>query len=134
MSENPLTPRGARVEVGAWTAKGEFLGKPARLCGTGGGEASEAAHLYVGRGDRDWGIRFTLHSFDGGYRILLEEWSRGENTRVWLAPVDEEEESYIELFSEEEAREAFPYLFAALELPVSIEEMGLQRVGGLVDG
>lgn len=68
-------------------------------------------------------MNFTLHSFPDGYRVLVEEWGCGEgkDRELWLAPMLEEEESYIGLFSEEEARELFPYLFAALELPHAIE-------------
>lgn len=132
MNNEPPIPSGARVEVGAWAAKGEFLGKPARLGGAGRGKTDEFAHLYVGRGDGDRGVAFALHSFDGGYRVLMEEWGPGER-RLWLAPVEEEEEGYIGLFSEEEAREAFPYLFAPLELPASVEELEL-RSGAPVDG
>lgn len=50
----------------------------------------------------------------------MEEWGRAER-ELWLAPVMEEEERYIGLFSEEEAREAFPYIFAALGAPTFVE-------------
>lgn len=132
VSENSPTPRGAKVEIGAWSGKGEFLGKPARFGETYREESREGEHLYVGRGDEDHEITVTLHSFDGGYRVLVEQWDQ-EERRIWLAPVEEEEESYIGLFSEEEAREAFPYLFAVLEVPASIEKLGL-RSGGPADG
>lgn len=47
----------------------------------------------------------------------MEEWGNGEDRTVWLAPLEEEEESYVGLFSEEEVRERFPYLLVALEMP-----------------
>ena len=102
--------------VGAWSKGGEFLGE-ARFAREGGGALGGYAHCSVSRGTEERGIRFTLHAFGGGYRILVEEWGKGEDRVLWLAPLEEEEESYIGLFSEEEVRERFPYLLAALELP-----------------
>ena len=86
-------------------------------------EMREALLTPAGRGSGERGVNFTLHAFPGGYRVLVEQWGRGEgeDRELWLAPVEEEEESYIGLLSEEEARELFPYLFAALELPHAIE-------------
>ena len=83
-------------------------------------------HCSVSRGTEEHGVRFTLHAFDGGYRVLTEEWGRGEDRALWLAPAEEEEESYIGLFSEEEVREGFPYLLAALEMPdgIGVNERG----------
>jgi len=113
--------------IGAWSKKGEFLGPVKHLGGeAGGGEVGGDTFLSIRRGSEERGIAFTLHSFRGGYRgyrILAEEWrlGEGEHRELWLAPVEEEEESYIGLFSEEEARAAFPYLFAALEAPTAIE-------------
>ena len=87
---------------------------------------SSYVHCSVSRGAEGRGVRFTLHAFDGGYRVLAEEWGRGEDRAIWLAPAEEEEESYIGLFSEEEVREGFPYLLAALEMPdgVVVDEDG----------
>ena len=67
-----------------------------------------------------------MHAFDGGYRVLAEEWGGGKDRATWLAPAEEEEESYIGLFSEEEVREGLPYLLAALEMPdgVVVDEDG----------
>lgn len=115
-----MTPAAARPEIGAWSKKGEFLGRVGRLDGgePAGGTGGEA-FLSVGRGSEERGIAFTLHSFRAGYRVLVTE--RGSVEReFWLAPVAEEEESYIGLFSEEEARESFPYLFAALGAPTAV--------------
>jgi hypothetical protein len=50
----------------------------------------------------------------------VEEWGKGEDRALWLAPLEEEEESYIGLFSEEEIHERVPYLLAALEMPDSV--------------
>ena len=87
---------------------------------------SSYVHCSVSRGVEGRGVRFTLHAFDGGYRILAEEWGGGEDRAIWLAPAEEEEESYIGPFSEEEVREGFPYLLAALEMPdgVVVDEDG----------
>ena len=82
------------------------------------------AHCSVSRGTGECGVRFTLHAFDGGYRILVEEWGNGEARALWLAPAEEEEESYVGLFSEGEIRERFPYLLAALEAPDGVEVCG----------
>lgn len=117
-----MTPGGARTEVGAWSKKGEFLGGVRRPGGeVGAREAGSHTYLSVGRGSGDHEVIFTLHPFPGGYRVLMQKRTGGENKEMWLAPVSEEEESYIGLFSEEEARELFPYLFAALRAPDDIE-------------
>jgi hypothetical protein len=113
------TENGERARVGAWSKGGEFLGET-RLARGGGGVLGDYAHCSVSRGAEERGIRFTLHAFGGGYRILVEEWGKGEDRALWLAPLEEEEESYIGLFSEEEIRERFPYLLAALEMPGSV--------------
>ena len=42
---------------------------------------------------------------------MEERWEGGEET-LWLAPVEEGEEGYMGLFSEEELRAAFPHLAA----------------------
>lgn len=115
-----MSAGGGAPEIGAWSKKGEFLGRVRHLgCGTGREEGGDA-FLSASRGSEERGIAFTLHSFRGGYRVLVKEWGRAER-ELWLAPVAEEEESYIGLFSEEEARETFPYLFAALVAPTSVE-------------
>lgn len=109
-------------KIGAWSGKGEFLGEVSRLGERpGGGRGASGARAYcsVSRGSDEGRLTFTLHPFPGGYRVHVEEWGKEEDEHraLWLAPVDEEEESYIGLFSEEEARWTFPYLFAALEMP-----------------
>ncbi len=107
---------GEGTRIGAWSKGGELLGE-AHLARGGAGALNAYAHCSVSRGTGERGVRFTLHGFDGGYRVLVEEWENGENRTVWLAPLEDEEESYIGLFSEEEVRERFPYLLAALEMP-----------------
>ena len=117
-----MTPDGAKIEIGAWSRKGEFLGGVRRLGPEAGGrEASGHTYLSVGRGAGDREVIFTLHPFPGGYRVLMQKRGGGEDRELWLAPMSEEEESYIGLFSEEEARGLFPYLFAALEAPGDVE-------------
>ena len=114
---------GERNGIGAWSKGGEFLGE-ARLAERGGGELGGYSHCSVSRGSEERGLRFTLHGFGAGYRVLVEEWSQGESQAVWLAPLDEEEESYVGLFSEEEVRERFPYLLAALQMPDGVSATG----------
>ena len=106
--------------VGAWSRAGQLLGRAASPR-EAEGTLEGYAYLSVSRGTGEHGTRFTLHAFDGGYRVLVESWGDGEDRAVWLAPADEEEESYIGLFSEEEVRERFPYLLAALEMPDGVE-------------
>jgi len=113
------TENGEGARAGAWSKGGEFLGET-RLTRGDGGVLGDYAHCSVSRGTEERGIRFTLHAFGGGYRILVEEWGKGEDRALWLAPLEEEEESYIGLFSEEDIRERFPYLLAALEMPDSV--------------
>lgn len=109
--------------VGVWSRAGKLLGR-ARRSAEDRGALEDYAHCSVSRGTEERGIRFTVHTFDGGYRILVEEWGDEGDRALWLAPVDEEEESYVGLFSEEEVRERFPYLLAALEIPDGVEICG----------
>jgi hypothetical protein len=111
------------ARLGAWSKGGEFLGE-AHLARSSGGALGGYVHCSVSRGTEECGIRFTLHAFGGGYRILVEEWGKGEDRAVWLAPLEEEEESYIGLFSEKEVRGRFPYLLAALEIPDGVGTTG----------
>lgn len=109
--------------VGVWSRAGKLLGRAKRSV-ENRSALEDYAHCSVSRGTGERGIRFTVHTFDGGYRILVEEWGEGGDRALWLAPVDEEEESYVGLFSEEEVKERFPYLLAALEIPDGIEVRG----------
>ncbi|WP_166397223.1 hypothetical protein [Rubrobacter marinus] len=109
--------------VGVWSRAGELLGR-AKRPPEGGGALEDYAYCSVSRGDEERGVRFTLHAFDGGYRVLVEEWGEGRDRACWQAPVDEEEESSVGLFSAEEVKERFPYLLAALEMPDGVEVRG----------
>ena len=120
---NRGSEHGEGIRIGAWSKRGELLGK-AHLDRVGGGSLADYDHCSVSRGTEEHGIRFTLHGFGGGYRVLVEEWGEEESEAVWLAPLEEEEESYLGLFSEEEVRERFPYLLAALEIPDGVEATG----------
>ena len=113
------TENGEGARAGAWSKGGEFLGE-ARLARGGGGVLGDYAHCSVSRGTEERGIRFTLHAFGRGYRILMEEWGKEEDRALWLAPLAEEEESYIGLFFEEEIRERFHYLLAVIEMLDSV--------------
>lgn len=62
-------------------------------------------------------MTFTAHRFPGGYRVRIREWWDGGEEMLWLAPVEEGEEGYMGLFSEEEVREVLPHLAAPLETP-----------------
>ncbi|WP_047865069.1 hypothetical protein [Rubrobacter aplysinae] len=106
--------------VGAWSSWGEFLG------GVAGSVESEpdgaqSDYLQVGRGGSEGGISFILHRFtragEEGYRVQVREWDGAEGeSSYWIAPTVEDE-GYIGMFTEEEARREFPYLFAAREMP-----------------
>ena len=114
---------GEGTRIGAWSKEGELLGE-ARLARGGAGALNAYAHCSVSRGTGERGVRFTLHGFDGGYRVLVEEWGEEESRAIWLAQLEEEEESYLGLFSEEDVRERFPYLLAALDIPEGVEATG----------
>ena len=110
------------MEVGAWSSRGEFLG----LVSESEGGESPSDHLSVGRGDAERGMSVTLHRFsrggESGYRVQVRRWEGEEEHSYWIAPTVEDA-GYIGLFTEEEARREFPYLFAALDMPGGIEIM-----------
>lgn len=97
------------VKVGVWSRKGEFLGMAGIPAGNEG-EAPVHSRLSASRDPGEGGTTFTAHRFPGGYRV--REWWDGGEEMLWLAPVEEGEESYMGLFSEEELRAAFPHLAA----------------------
>ena len=107
------------IEVGAWSARGEFLGLVRRVQGESPGD-----YLSVGRGDAERGMSVTLHRFarggEAGYRVQVRRWEGDEEQSYWIAPTVEDE-GYIGMFTEEEARREFPYLFAALDMPGGFE-------------
>lgn len=108
------------IEVGAWSARGEFLG----LVSESRGEQAPSQYLSVGRGGADRGMSVTLHRFPGGgesgYRVQVRHWEGEEENSYWIAPTVEDE-GYIGVFTEKEARQEFPYLFAAQEMPGGFE-------------
>lgn len=119
--------------IGAWSSKGEFLGmvKPGTAgssCSSAGDtgtcESSGGDYLHVGRGDAEGGMSATLHRFvrggEEGYRVQVRRWDEVGESAYWIAPTVEDE-GYIGMFTEEEARRAFPYLFAAREMPGGFE-------------
>lgn len=108
--------------VGAWSARGEFLGL---VSWTAPDEAShDEDFLSVGRGTAGRGVSATLHRFsrggEEGYRVQVRRWEGEEEQSYWIAPTVEDE-GYIGMFTEDEARREFPYLFAARELPGGFE-------------
>lgn len=108
--------------IGAWSLRGEFLGLVSAT--TGPTEITDkprrSDYLHLGRGDSESGMSATLHRFarggEEGYRVQVRRWSGEEETSYWIAPTVEDE-GYIGMFTEDEARRAFPYLFAAEEMP-----------------
>jgi len=52
--------------------------------------------------------------------VRVREWDDAGERAYWVAPATEDE-GYIGTFTEEEARRAFPYLFAAEEMPGGFE-------------
>lgn len=116
LEKEDRSPSASGPRIGAWSKGGELLGEVSISRGSER-SLSSYVHCSVSRGAEGRGVRFTLHAFDGGYRVLAEEWGRGKDRAIWLAPAEKEEESYIGLFSEEEVRKGFPYLLAALEMP-----------------
>lgn len=113
--------------IGMWSSRGEFLGMVSATIAPAGASAAEDSHsdyLHVGHGGAEAGRSATLHRFarggEEGYRVQFRRWDESGEESYWLAPTVEDE-GYIGMFSEEEARRAFPYLFAAWELPGGIE-------------
>lgn len=104
------------VRVGVWSRNGEFLGIAEIPVGSGG-EAPEHSRLSASCDPGEEGMTLTAHRFPGGYRVRIREWWDGGEEMLWLAPVEEGEESYMGLFSEEEVREVLPHLAAPLEAP-----------------
>lgn len=94
----------------------------ARLARGGGGVLDDYAHCSVSRGTEERGIRFTLHAFGGGCRILVEEWGKGEDRALWLAPLDEERVVHRPLLRGGDPRE--------IPLPARGPRDARQREGG----
>lgn len=112
--------------IGAWSSRGEFLGLVSdtfAASGAGTGEYKND-YLHVGRGGVESGVSVTLHRFthggEEGYRVQVRQWDEEGEDSYWIAPTVEDD-GYIGMFTEEESRRAFPYLFAALEIPGGFE-------------
>lgn len=109
-------------KIGAWSSRGEFLGMVSETFAPSESRPIEppSDYLHVGRGGADSGVSATLHRFsrggEEGYRLQVRRWDEEGESSYWIAPTVEDE-GYIGMFSEEEARRAFPYIFAALDIP-----------------
>ena len=102
------------ISVGIWSRKGEFLGVPESPARSS--EATlEHSRLPASGDSGEEGTPFTVHRFPGGYRVRVEERREGDEEALWLAPVEEGEESYMGLFSEEEVRELLPRFAVFME-------------------
>lgn len=115
------TENGEGARAGAWSKGGEFLGE-VLLARGGGGVLGDYVHCSVSRGTEERGIRFTLHAFGGGCRILVEEWGKGEDRALWLAPLDEERVVHRPLLRGGDPRE--------IPLPARGPRDARQREGG----
>ena len=113
--------------IGAWSSQGEFLGLISDTFavprdGYSGEQPDD--YLHVGRGGTESGVSVTLHRFarggEAGYRVRVHQWNEEGESSYWIAPTVEDE-GYIGMFTEEEVRQGFPYLFAALEVPGGFE-------------
>jgi hypothetical protein len=103
--------------VGAWSSRGEFLG----LVSEGAGPPGFGAEELPGSDEAGGWMSATLHRFarggEEGYRLLVrhsDSETGGETSSYWIAPTVEDE-GYIGMFTEDEARRAFPDLFTARE-------------------
>lgn len=111
------------IRAGIWSRKGEFLGI-AEVPVRSGGEATEHHRFSASRDPGEEEAPFTVHSFPGGYRVRIRKWWDEETEILWLATLEEGEESYMGLFSEEEVREVLSYLAASLETPGGVGVSG----------
>jgi len=117
-----------KVEVGGYSADGTFLGEVVRFTAEEVGSWTD--HSMATSSD-DRGVTYTLYKLPGDparYRVHEVAWTRwqGEESEALLAPVDEDEDdvtygpggalSYGS-YTEDEARLAWPHLFAALGMP-----------------
>lgn len=99
--------------VGVWSSRGEFLGLVSDDAGSPGFGAEELP----GSGEAEGRVSATLHRFarggEEGYRLQVRQPASetgGETSSYWIAPTVEDE-GYIGMFTEDEARRAFPDLF-----------------------
>lgn len=96
------------VRVGVWSRKGRFLGT-AEVPAEDGEALPDHVYLCASTYSGGEGLTLTAHRFPGGYRVRAE----GGDEVLWLAPVEEGEESYMGLFSEEELNEVLQLLASA---------------------
>jgi len=109
------------IEVGKWLADGTFVGHLVRFRG-------EWVGYYEAPGD-EAGVTVTHTLFrcpmpaerpeEAGYRVHVVDWrrSRGEVSEARLEPDDPDPRPFTEV----EARQGFPELFAAVGMPNVIE-------------
>lgn len=116
--DNPLTGEENRekieVKAGRFAPDGTFLGELVRFAGEEVGSFTDYAE---GRSLDDRGTTYTLYSTPaGGYRVYVERWTRwqGEESEALLEPNDPDAATP---FTEAEARQAYPELFAAVGIP-----------------
>jgi len=108
------------VEVGKYLADGTFTGHLVLFTG-------EWVGYYAAPGDEAAvTVTHTLFrcpmlagSEEVGYRVHVVDWrrNRGEESEAWLEPCGPDSSP----FTEEEARHAFPELFAAVDMPNIVE-------------
>ncbi len=127
MSEHETETK-VEVKVGGWLPDGTFLGHLVRFTGE---ELGGYTDYRKARSSDDRGTTYTLYRTPGaepgdpapGYRVHVEKWTRwqGEESEAYLWPLwclDEDGSFYAAtLYTEAEARSAFPELFAALGPP-----------------
>lgn len=117
------------VEVGQWLPDGTFVGELVRFSGE---EVGSYTDFSEARSGDDRGTTYTLYrrgpveGDQARYRVHVERWTRwqGEESEAFLRPVEPvESESVIRgpitygVYTEEQAREAWGRLFAALGMP-----------------
>ncbi len=129
--DNPLTrerlseEEKVAVEVGGYGADGTFLGELVRFTAE---EVGSWTDFSMARSQDDRGVTYTLYRLpDGKFRVYELTWSRwqGEGSEAFLAPVVEDEDNTYgpggaltyDAYTEDEARQAWPHLFAALGMP-----------------
>jgi hypothetical protein len=125
MTEENAARQAEKVEVGRWAPDGTFTGEELRFTGE---EAGSYTDYSEARSSDDRGITYTLYRTpDARYRVHVHEWSRwqGEDSSATLHPFEERGEDGVygreplayATYTEEEARRAWPELFAAVGTP-----------------
>ncbi len=129
---------------GLYSADGTFLGEVLRFTAEDAGSWTDYS---MATSNDDRGVTYTLYKLPGDpvrYRVHELTWTRwqGEASEALLAPVDEDEDdvtygpggalSYGS-YTEDEARQAWPHLFAALGIPNVRDIDKPRREGGRVE-